>query len=189
MAKLIYLTIMSLDGYVADKAGNFDWGEPDAQVHTFVNDLERPLGMYLLGRRMYEVMLAWETLQTNNQPSYIEEFAKIWLAADKTVYSTTLKSASSARTRLERRFEPEAARQMKATQARDINIGGPNLAAQAFRAGLVDECHLFLAPVIVGDGTRAFPSDVRLELQLQDERRFDNGMVYLHYRSAKGQGA
>jgi dihydrofolate reductase len=189
MAKLIYLTIASLDGYVADKAGNFDWGEPDEEVHTFVNDLDRPVGLHLYGRRMYEVMVAWESLETRDQPSYIEEYAKIWRAADKIVYSTTLNTVSSARTRIERRFEPEAIRHLKATEPQDLAIGGPNLAAHAFRAGLVDECHLFLAPVIVGDGNHAFPSDVRLDLRLQDERPFGNGLVYLHYRVGKSQAA
>ena len=189
MAKLIYLMITSLDGFVADKAGNFDWGEPDEEVHAFVNEIERPVGIHLYGRRMYEVMVAWESLQTDDQPLFIGEFAKIWRGADKIVYSSTLNNVSSAKTRIERQFEPEALRQLKHPGAQPLSIGGPNIAAQAFRAGLVDECHLFLAPVVVGDGNHAFPRDVRLDLLLQDERRFGNGMVYLHYRVGKSQAA
>ena len=189
MARLIYSVITSLDGYTADKNGNLDWGEPDEEVHTFVNRLERPVGTYLYRRRMYEVMVAWESLPTRDQPPFIQEFAKIWQAADKVVYSGTLNSVSSARTRIERQFDPEAVRQMKATEAQDMTISGPNLAAQAFRTGLVDVCQLFLAPVTVGDGKHAFPKGVRLDFQLQDERRFGNGMVYLKYRSAKSQAA
>jgi dihydrofolate reductase len=187
MAKLIYSVIMSLDGCIADKDGKFDWAEPDAEVHTFINDLERPIGAYLYGRRMYEVMAAWETLQTRGQPDFVTEFADIWRAADKTVYSGTLRNVSTARTRLERHFDPQAVRQLKASASRDITIGGPGLAAHAFRAGLVDVCHLFVAPILVGDGKSAFPGDVRLELVLMDERRFSNGTVYLHYRSATNQ--
>jgi len=135
MAKPIYSVITSLDGYIADKDGNFDWGEPDEEVHTFVNRLERPVGTYLYGRRMYEVMVAWESLLTPDQPAFVQEFAKIWQAADKVVYTGTLNSVSSARTRIESQFDPEAVRRMKATDPQDISIGGPNLAAQAFRAG------------------------------------------------------
>jgi dihydrofolate reductase len=189
MAKLIYSVITSLDGYIAGKDGNFDWAEPDEEVHTFVNELERPVGTYLYGRSMYEVMAVWETLQTSGQPSFIAEFADMWRAADKIVYSKTLASASTPRTRLEHGFDPESIRGMKTSAARDITIGGPNLAAQAFKAGLVDVCHLFVAPNLVGDGKRAFPSDVRVELVLQDERRFANGTVYLQYRLAQSQAA
>ena len=184
MGKLIYSTITSLDGYVADKDGNFDWAAPDEEVHTFVNDLERPIGTYLYGRRMYEVMRYWETAHAlTDQPSFMQDFAKIWRAADKIVYSKTLETASSARTRIERAFDPDAIRQMKASAERDISVGGPDLAAQAFGAGLVDECHLFLAPIVIGGGKRALPEGVRVVLELLDERRFGNGMVYLHYRS------
>lgn len=189
MAKLIYSAITSLDGYIADKDGNFDWAEPDEQVHSFINELERPVGTYLFGRRMYDIMLVWETLQTHDLPAYIAEFASIWRAADKVVYSNTLQSVSTSKTRIERTFEPEAVRRMKASLTQDLSIAGPTLAAHAFRAGLVDVCHLFIAPVIVGDGTSAFPSGVRLQLTLQDERRFANGMVYLHYQSAANQAA
>ncbi len=182
MAKLIYSAITSLDGYVEDEDGNFDWSAPDEEVHSFVNDLERPVGTYLYGRRMYEVMVFWETQDTFADPSPVmQDFAELWQAADKIVYSKTLDTASSARTLIERDFEPEAVRQMKAAAGRDISVGGPDLAAQAFRAGLVDEFHLFLTPIVVGGGKRALPDNVRLELELVDERRFGNGVVHLHY--------
>ncbi|MDP9286216.1 MAG: dihydrofolate reductase family protein [Actinomycetota bacterium] len=186
MAKLIYSAITSLDGHVADEDGNFDWAAPDEEVHTFVNDLERPVGTYLYGRRMYDVMVYWETAHTlADQPPVEQDFAEIWQAADKIVYSRTLKAVSSARTRIERDFDPQAVRQLKASAGRDISVGGPDLAAQAIKAGLVDEWHLFVAPVVVGAGTRAFPSDVRVKLELVDERRFRNGTVYLHYRTGR----
>ena len=183
MAKLIYPAITSLDGYVADEDGNFDWAEPDEEVHTFINDLERPVGTYLYGRRLYEVMLAWESLPLADQPPFIKDFAEIWQAADKIVYSGTLESVSSARTRIERDFDPEAVRQLKASTGRDISVGGPDLAAQAIKAGLVDEHRLFVASIVVGGGKRSLPNDVRLKLELLDERRFGNGMVHLHYRT------
>jgi dihydrofolate reductase len=186
MAKLIYSAISSLDGYVADEHGNFDWGEPDEEVHRFVNDLARPAGTYLYGRRMYEVLSAWETIPTDDQPPFIGDFAEIWRAADKVVYSRTLPSVSTARTRLERTFDPEAVRRLKAQADADLTVGGPGLAAEAFKAGLVDACHLFLAPVVVGGGTRSLPDKVRLELELLDEHRFGNGMVHLHYRTTRG---
>jgi dihydrofolate reductase len=181
MAKLIYSTITSLDGYVADEDGKFDWAEPDEEVHSFVNDLYRPVGTFLFGRRMYEVLVAWEALELADQPSYIQDFAEIWRTADKVVYSKTLETASSARTRIERDFEPEAVRQLKATAERDLSVGGPDLAAQALEAGLVDEIHLVVAPVVVGGGNQALPDKVRLDLELLDERRFGNGMVHLRY--------
>jgi dihydrofolate reductase len=180
---LIYSAITSLDGYMADEDGNFDWAEPDEEVHTFINDLERPVGTYLYGRRMYEVMVAWETLALADQPPFIQDFAEIWRAADKIVYSKTLETVSSARTRIDREFDPEAVRQMKAAGGRDLSVGGPNLAAQAIKAGLVDECHLSVAPIVVGGGKRSLPDHVRLELELLDERRFAGGMVHLHYRT------
>ncbi len=184
MARLIYSMIASLDGYVADEGGNFDWAAPDEEVHTFVNDLEQPVGTYLYGRRMYEVMVYWETAHTlAGHPPFVQDFAEIWQAADKIVYSTTLETVSSARTRIERDFDPEAVRQMKALASRDITVGGPDLAAQAIRAGLVDELQLFVAPIVVGGGKKALPTNVRLKLELLDERRFGNGMVYLHYRN------
>jgi dihydrofolate reductase len=180
---LIYSAITSLDGYVADKDGNFDWSMPDEEVHAFVNDLERPVGTYLYGRRLYEVMVYWESVSTGaDEPPVMRDFAQLWQAADKVVYSTTLDTISSARTRLEREFDPDAVRQMKAMADRDITVGGANLAAQALTAGLVDECHLFVSPVVVGGGTRALPDDVRIDLELLDERRFGNGVVHLHYR-------
>ncbi len=183
MAKLIYSALTSLDGYVADEEGNFDWAEPDEEVHTFVNHLERPVGTYLYGRRMYEVMVYWETAHTlSDRPSFIQEFAEIWQAADKVVYSRTLETVSSDRTRVERDFDPDAVRQMKARAERDITVGGPALAAHAISAGLVDECHLFIAPVVVGGGKPALPTKVRLKLELLDRRRFRNGVVHLHYR-------
>jgi dihydrofolate reductase len=183
MAKLIYSAITSLDGYVADEDGNFDWAEPDEGVHTFVNDLERPIGTYLYGRRMYEVMVAWETMDLSDQPPFNQDFARIWRAADKIVHSKTLETVSSARTRIERDFDPEAVRRMKGSAGHDISVGGPELAAQAFKAGLVDECHLFLTPIMVGGGKRSLSNNVRLELELLDERRFGNGVVYLNYRT------
>jgi dihydrofolate reductase len=183
MARLIYSAITSLDGYVADGDGNFDWAAPDEEVHTFVNDLERPVGTYLYGRRMYEVMASWENAHTfTDLPPFIQDFAEIWQAADKIVYSTTLQTVSSARTRIERSFDPETVRRMKATAKGDISVGGPDLAAQAVRAGLVDECHLFVTPIVVGGGTLFLPHNVRLELELLDVRRFGSGVVHLHYR-------
>jgi dihydrofolate reductase len=182
LAKLIYSTITSLDGYVADRDGNFDWAAPNEEVHAFVNDLERRVGAYLYGRRMYEVMRYWETAYAvTDRPSVGQDFAQIWRAADKVVYSRTLETVSSARTRIERDFDPEAVRQMKAQAERDISVGGPDLAAQALRTGLVDECHLFVTPVVVGGGKRSLPRNVRLELELLDDRRFEGGVVHLHY--------
>jgi len=184
MAKLIYSAITSLDGYVADENGNFDWAAPDEEVHRFVNDLERPIGTYLYGRRIYETMVYWETAHTlPDQPPFIQDFAGIWQAADKIVYSKTLETLSSARTRIERDFDPEAVRQLKATAGRDISVGGADLAAQAIKAGLVDEYHLFLTPIVVGGGHQSLPDNVRMELELLDERRFGNGVVHLHYRT------
>jgi dihydrofolate reductase len=184
MARLIYSAIASLDGYVADEDGKFAWAAPDDEVHRFVNDLERPVGTYLYGRRMYDVMVFWETAHTvADQPPFARDYAEIWQAADKIVYSRTLETASSARTRIERDFDPDAVRRLKASAGRDISVGGPELAAQAFRAGLVDECHLLLAPVVVGGGTQSLPDNVHLKLELLDERRFGNGVVHLHYRT------
>jgi len=184
MARLIYSVLMSLDGYIADEAGTFDWAEPSEEVHRFVNDLERPIGTYLYGRRMYEVMSAWETMhEIPDQPPFILDYAAIWHAADKVVYSRTLETVSTARTSLERAFDPDAVRRMKTDQASDLSIGGPGLAAAAFEAGLVDELHLFVSPIVVGGGTRALPDHVRLELDLVEERRFGNGLVYLHHRA------
>jgi dihydrofolate reductase len=184
MAKLIYSAIASLDGYMADEDGNFDWAVPDEEVHTFINDLERPLGTYLYGRRMYETMVGWETDPTLvDQSLVMRDFAEIWQAADKIVYSKTLETVSTARTRIERDFDPEAVRQMKALAGRDLIVGGPELAAQAFMVGLVDELHVFVVPMVVGGGKRSLPDNVRIKLELLDERRFGNGMVYLKYRT------
>jgi dihydrofolate reductase len=184
VAKLIYSAITSLDGYVADVDGNFEWAVPDEEVHIFINDLERPVGTYLYGRRMYEVMVGWESAHTlPDQPPFMLDFAQIWQAAEKIVYSKTLEAVSSARTRIERDFDPEAIRQMKARAGRDTIVGGPELAAQAFKAGLVDELHLFVTPIVVGGGKQSLPNNVRLMLELIDERRFEGGMVYLQYRT------
>jgi dihydrofolate reductase len=184
MAKLIYSALTSVDGYVADEDGNFDWAKPSEEVHVFVNDLERPVGTYLFGRRMYEVMAYWETADTvADQPPVVRDYAKIWQTAEKIVYSRTLAEVSSANTRIEREFDIDAVRQLKATADRDIGVGGPDLAAQAIEAGLVDELHLFLSPVVVGGGKPSLPDKVRLELELLDERRFANGVVHLHYRT------
>jgi dihydrofolate reductase len=180
VAKLVYSAISSLDGYVADEDGKWDWSVPDEEVHAFVNDLERPVGTYLCGRRLYEVMAVWETLQSDEP--VMRDYAEIWRAAEKVVYSRTLETPSSERTRIEREFDPDAVRRMKAAADRDISVGGPELAAHAIRAGLVDACNLFLSPVVVGGGKRALPDDVRWQLELLDERRFGNGVVYLRYR-------
>lgn len=182
MTKLIYSAITSLDGYVADEKGNFDWAAPDEEVHRFVNELERPIGTYLYGRRLYDVMAYWETVPTADQPAFIRDFAQIWQSADKIVYSRTLKTAASARTRIERAFDAAAVRRMKAAETKDISVGGPHLAAEAIKAGLVDEIQLFATPVLVGGGNRALPDGVRVNLELLEERRFANGTVYLHYR-------
>jgi dihydrofolate reductase len=186
MAKLIYSAITSLDGYIEDAEGTFAWAKPDDEMHAFVNDLERAVGTYLYGRRMYETMVYWESPpELTAQPPVVQDFAQIWQAADKIVYSKTLQVASSARTRIEREFDPEAVRQLKATASRDVTVGGSELAAQAIEARLVDEYQLFLVPVLVGGGKRALPGkDVRAKLELLDERRFRNGAVYLHYRTS-----
>jgi dihydrofolate reductase len=184
MAKLIYSAIASLDGYIQDVEGKFDWAAPDEEVHGFVNDLERPIGTYLYGRRMYETMVYWETVDaSSDQPSVSRDFTELWQAADKIVYSTSLEAVSSARTRIEREFDPAAIRELKLAQQRDLTVGGSELAAQAFRAGLVDECQLFLMPVSVGGGTPALPHGVRLDLELLDEHRFRGGAVFLRYRA------
>ena len=182
MAKLIYSAITSLDGYVADAKGKFDWAVPDDEVHAFINALERPIGTYLYGRRMYDTMVAWEHPETfaDDRP-VMQEYAKIWKAAEKIVYSRTLEHVSSARTRIERTLDVEMLRRLKASAKRDISVGGPELAGQLIRAGLVDECALFLTPIIVGGGSSALPGNVRVQLGLEAERRFGNGMVYVRY--------
>jgi dihydrofolate reductase len=184
MAKLIYSAIMSLDGYVADENGNFDWAAPDEEVLAFVNDLERPVGTYLYGRRMYDTMRYWETAHTlDGQPPLMLDFARIWQAADKIVYSTTLQAPSTARTQIQRDFDPGHVQKLKEAAGRNLTVGGSHLAAQAIRSGLVDEYQLFVVPVLVGGGTTALPHHVRLNLNLADEHRFGNGVVYLRYRS------
>jgi dihydrofolate reductase len=184
MAKLIYIANVSLDGFIEDARGSFDWTEPDEEVFAFITDLVRSVGTYLYGRRLYETMAVWETdatLAAQSEP--MADFAKVWQAADKVVYSTTLRAASTARTRLERSFEPNSVRDMKRSATGDLTVGGANLAAHAFNGGLVDECHLFIYPVLVGGGKPALPRDTRAELELVDERRFTNGVVYLRYRN------
>ena len=184
MARLIYSAIASLDGYVADEDGRFDWSVPDEEVHAFVNDAERPIGTYLYGRRLYDVMAAWETMPTGpDQAPAMRDYAAIWRAADKVVYSRTLEAARTARTRIEREFDPAAVRAMKAAAASDLSVGGAELAGHALREGLVDEVRLLLSPVVVGGGTAALPRGVRLDLELVGERRFGNGVVHLHYRT------
>ena len=182
MAKLIYSVIASLDGYVEDEGGKFDWAAPDEEVHTFFNDLEREVGTYLYGRRMYEVMTYWETAHTlPDRPPFILDYADIWRAADKVVYSKTLEAVTTARTRIEREFDREAVRRLKASADSDISVGGAELAAQALAAGLVDELHLVAVPAVVGGGKAWLPDGVRMKLELLDERRFGNGTVHLHY--------
>ena len=185
MAKLIYAAIASLDGYVEDESGKFDWAAPDEEVHAFVNDLERPIGTYLYGRRMYETMVFWETAgAAADEPPVFHDYAEIWRAAEKVVYSRTLQSVVGARTRIEREFDLDAVRELKESATTDISVGGAELAGQAIGAGLVDECHLFLCPVVVGGGKRALPDEVRAPLDLLDERRFQSGVVHLHYAFA-----
>jgi dihydrofolate reductase len=189
VARLVYSAIGSLDGYVVDASGSFDWAAPDEEVHAFVNDLERPIGTYLYGRRLYEVMRSWETAPTRAVPGAVPDvmagYAGLWQAADKVVYSRSLDSVSTARTRIERSFDAAAVRQLVAAADRDVTVGGPTLAAAAIRAGLVDEFHLFLMPVVVGGGTRALPDGVRLDLELVDEHRFSSGVVHLHHRARR----
>lgn len=184
MAKLLYVINVSLDGYIADEDGKLDWTAPDEEYFAFINDLVRPVGMYLYGRRLYELMQVWETNPAAAPPvPAAREFAKLWQAADKVVYSRTLQAAATTRTRLERDFDPQAVRHLKAAAERDLTVGGPTLGAQAITAGLVDEVHLFVWPVVVGGGTRVLPDGVRLRLELLDERRFGSGAVYLRYRT------
>ena len=187
MARLIYSAIASLDGYVNDEDGNFDWAAPDEEVHAFVNGFERPIGTYLYGRRMYEVMAAWDEPDrfVGASPAMLD-YAAIWQAADKIVFSSTLQSVSTARTRLERGLDPEAIRRLKSESDRDLSVGGPSLAAAMLAAGLVDELRLLATPVVVGGGTRWLPDGLRIDLELVDERRFRNGAVHLHYRVTAG---
>ncbi|MGB9185866.1 MAG: dihydrofolate reductase family protein [Solirubrobacteraceae bacterium] len=183
MAKLIYMAIASLDGYIEDEEGKFDWAEPDDEVHAFVNDLERPIGTYLYGRRMYETMIFWENVNTGpDQTAVTRDYAEIWRGAEKIVYSRSLQTVSSARTRIEPDLDPDAVRRLKETAKADLTIGGAALAGHALALGLVDECHLFLGPIVVGGGKRALPENIRAPLELLDERRFRNGVVHLRYR-------
>ena len=183
MARLIYSAISSLDGYIEDMNGQFDWAAPDEEVHRFINNLERSAGTHLYGRRMYEALMVWETDPNLAAESpLLRDFAEIWQAADKIVYSRTLEAVSTRKTHIERDFNPTAIRQLKETVEHEILIGGPELAAHAFRSGLIDECHLFLMPIIVGGGKPALPDHVRLELELVEERRFGSGVVFLRYR-------
>src|ERR1700682_616041 len=184
MAKLIYSAITSLDGYVADEDGNFDWAAPDEEVHIFVNDLGRRFDTYLYGRRMYEVMRYWESAPTAaGQAAAVEDYAAIWQAADKVVYSKTLETASSGRTRIERQFDPGAVRHMKASAGRDLSVGGRDRAPPASRAGWGGGVPFFLDPIVVGGGNASLPNDVRVKLELLDEHRFSSGVVHLHYRT------
>jgi dihydrofolate reductase len=182
MAKLIYSTQTSLDGFINDEQGKFDWARPGEEVHTFFNELERPVGTYLYGRRMYETMRYWQDPEgLAEHPEYIRDYAEIWQGTDKVVYSGTLDSASTPRTRIESAFDPDVVREMKESADADLGIGGPGIAAEALRAGLVDELHQVVYPVIVGGGTHWLPDGLRLDLELLDERRFAAGSVHLHY--------
>jgi dihydrofolate reductase len=184
VARLIYSAITSLDGYVADDTGDFDWAAPDDEVHAAVNDLERGIGTYLYGRRMYDVMAPWEAMPTGaHQSAVMRDYADIWRAADKVVYSTTLDAARTARTRVERSFDPTAVRELVAAAEQDVSVGGSDLAGRAIAAGLVDELHQFVTPVVVGGGTGWLPAKVRVDLELLDQRRFAGGVVHLHYRT------
>ena len=186
MAKLIYVSNVSLDGYIEDEHGSFDWTAPDEELFAFITDLVRPVGTYLYGRRLYDTMAPWETEPAlAAQSELMADFANVWQSADKIVYSTTLDAVSTANTRLERRFDPDAVRDMKASAADDLTVTGPTLAAHAFNAGLVDECHLFVYPVLLGGGKPAFPSDARIPLELLEEHGFGNGVVYLRYRTLR----
>ena len=190
MAKLIYPALASLDGYIEDDDGRFDWAEPDEEVHAFVNDLERPIGTHLYGRRLYETMAAWETDPSLAEHSPVSrDYAQVWQAADKIVYSSTLPAPTTTKTRLERHFDVRVVHDLKVAAGRDLLVGGPNLAGQALAAGLIDELVLFVWPVILGGRNRALPTDTRADLSLIDEHRFGNGVVHLRYRVSKGQGS
>ena len=184
MGRLSYAAITSLDGYIEDEDGRFDWGEPDAEVHAFANELEATIATHLYGRRMYETMAIWQTIEAGPDVPEVEAgFAEAWRALDKVVYSRTLESVWTPRTTLEREFDPEAVRRMKETSGGDLSVSGPDLAQHAFRAGLVDDVHLFVNPIVVGGGKPGLPKGMRVELELVDERRFGNGVVHLHHRT------
>lgn len=185
MAKLIYVANVSVDGYIEDEHGDFQWTEPDSETFAFITDLVRPVSTHLLGRRMYETMAVWETDPSLAAESELmAEFAKVWQAPDKVVYSTTLDAVSTTKTRLERTFDPASVRDMKDSATSDLTVSGAHLAAQAFKAGLVDECHLFVRPLLVGGGKPALPTGIRARLELQEHRGFGDGAVYLRYRIA-----
>ncbi|MFL5766974.1 MAG: dihydrofolate reductase family protein [Actinomycetota bacterium] len=184
MGRLVYAAICSLDGYISDERGNFDWAAPDQEVHQAVNDLERGVGTSLYGRRMYEVLREWQTMDVAEAPAFVQEYADIWRSADKVVYSRSLEEVTTPKTRLERDFDASQVERMKASSEADLSIAGAALAAEAFRAGIVDDVHLFVVPHLVGGGTRALPNGVRRPLRLESERRFGNGTVHLHYRDA-----
>ena len=189
MGRLIYTSITSLDGYVADEAGSFDWSMPDDEVHRFANGLDRNIGTHLYGRGLYDVMAAWEAVPADGEPSTEQEYAQIWQAADKVVFSRSLSGVSTRRTRLEREFDPAAVRRLKEASDDDLSVGGPVLAGQALQAGLVDELQQLLSPVVIGGGKRFLPDGLRLDLELLQERRFGNGVVYLRYRVQNRRGA
>jgi dihydrofolate reductase len=184
MGKLIYSPHASLDGYTVDATGNFDFTAPDEEVHAFINDLLDPVGTFLFGRKMYETMSVWETWDTSAEPHVVKDFAKIWQRTNKVVYSRGLHTVGTRLSRIEREFVPDEVRALKEASTENLEVGGANLAGEAFRAGLVDELHLFFSPVIVGGGTRSLPDDVRLNLSLLNERHFASGVVYLHYAVA-----
>jgi dihydrofolate reductase len=184
MAKLIYFTPTSLDGYIADETGTFDWAAPDEEVLAFINDLERPIGMHLYGRKMYQTMAIWETPDViPGRTAEMSGFARIWQAADKIVFSKSLETVSTPKTRLEREFDPQAVRELKAQLPHDVSVGGPTLAAHTIRTGLVDEYHLLVVPILLGGGKPVLPGNICVKLDLLEERRFANGMVYLRYHT------
>ncbi|SFR68867.1 Dihydrofolate reductase [Agromyces sp. CF514] len=185
MGRLVYTAITSLDGYMADAEGGFDWAMPSEQVHAAVNAQERAIGTMLIGRRMYQVLAAWEDMPVDGAPEVIREYAEIWRATDKVVYSSTLERVRTAKTRLVRSFDADAVRELVETSATDVSIGGPTLAAHALRAGLVDEYRHYVSPVVVGGGNPALPVGIRLDLELVDQRRFSNGVVYAGYRTRR----
>lgn len=186
MGKLIYSLSESLDGFIEDESGKFDWGTPDEEVHRYVNDQQRKIGTYLLGRRMYETMAVWDT-----DPSlaamapFTADYAQIWRGIDKIVYSSTLESVVTPRTRIERQFVPETVRRIVESSERDVEVGGPELASYAFKAGLVDEVNLYVVPVVIGGGKPSLPRGVFLRLELVDEHRFGSGVVHLRYRTLR----
>jgi dihydrofolate reductase len=184
MSKIIYIANVSVDGYTEDSDGGIDWGVPDEEYFGSINDLQRPVGTYLYGRGMYEAMVYWETAPLADQPAWVVEFTNTWRAAEKVVFSRTLSYASSAKTTLVRRFDVDAVQRMKARRSKDLTVGGADLASQALRAGVVDECHLYVWPLALGGGKHALPHNARLDFQLLNERCFRSGVVHLHYRVA-----